>query len=92
MKVLPEDIAAFNQAFDIDIKYLVNHVRTYQRELLKMTLESKNKLVSADRQFMLDLVEEGFIRAVTTYITDADKSMREKRDWMDQINDILNND
>jgi len=92
MKVIQEDITAFNQSFDIGLKYLVNHVRAYQRELLKMTLESKNKVVKADRQFMLDLAEEGFIRTVTTYITDADKSMREKRDWMDQVKNILNND
>jgi len=91
MKVLPQDITAFNKAFDVEVKYLINHIREYQKELLKMTLESDNKTVNPDRQFMLELVEEGFIKTVTTYITHADKNLKGKRNWMGKVSDILNN-
>jgi hypothetical protein len=90
MQPKKEDIAVFNRYFDLKLKHLNEYILDYRRILMDQVLESANTKVVPDREFLLDLVEEGFVRSLGTYHETKSDELKANRDIMDQVNDILN--
>ena len=89
MNLSAEQIRLLNKNFDFHIKYLTSHIRKYQENLIQV-IKEKESVIDLDKQFIYDLVEDGFILTMNTYISDMQKEIQDKKDYMNQINEILN--
>ncbi len=89
MKLNQEQINLLNKNFDFHIKYLTSHIRKYQQNLIEV-IKEKESVIELDKQFIYDLVEDGFILTTNSYIGDVQKEIQDKKDYMNQIKDLLN--
>jgi len=93
MKVKLVDEILFDRLFDLNVKFLLQHLNDYKNTVLKLTKESDNKVVIPDKEFMIELSEDAFVRALYQYYKLESERVTERRlmedSIMDQVNDIL---
>lgn len=88
-EISKKDIDIFNGLFEIDIKYLLKHIRDYKEILLQQAKNSKSTTVIFDKEFMSNLAREGFLRSIKQYHRLESEYDEAGKSIMDQVNDIL---
>lgn len=77
-----------HKSFQHHSKWINAHIKEYEQNLLEVIKETDIKQ-EVDREFIFDLVEEGFHTTLVKYLDRMKLEIDSKREYMKQIKDIL---
>lgn len=91
-KIIKEDIALYETFFDMRLRHLVDHLKDYKNILLEQAVKSQSTTVIFDKDFMIELCDDGFLRCLISYHTSEVEYKAIKESIMNQVNDLLNDE
>lgn len=87
-----KNIQLFNALFDMRVRHLVDDFKDYRKILLEQIFASTSEVLKPDKEFMVDMAEDGFVKALSLFAKDRKDKQSAEVDIMKQVSDILGED